>query len=182
MRVHEELVAGGAAPVVSGADGILPPAWHRTNTGPARGPVSFRAGCGDAARYVSFAPEVEVGGRGKYKAQTASAVLCYSRDAVLPDQPHVSARFDCKIFLSDALQIHGPGACERFVMIDNTHVVVLRGTGREMIPVARNGGLRGTLRFPLCGAPDCANANRSARVERPFSFIENNFSGGPHLR
>ena len=42
-------------------------------------------------------------------------------------------RFDCKVFLTDALR-HIGGAPER-VTIDNTHVVVLRGTGREMIPV-----------------------------------------------
>jgi len=35
------------------------------------------------------------------------------------------------------------GVVER-VMIDNTHVVVLRGTGREMIPVP-DGGVRGRL-------------------------------------
>ena len=41
-------------------------------------------------------------------------------------------RFDCKVFLTDALR-HAGGVPER-VMIDNTHVVVLRGTGREMFP------------------------------------------------
>ena len=75
--------------------------------------------------------EVEVGGR-KYKAQTASAVLCYSRLLFFQINPTFQ-RFDCKVFLTDALRYMG-GAPER-VMIDNTHVVVLRGTGREMIPV-----------------------------------------------
>ena len=36
------------------------------------------------------------------------------------------------------------GGVVQRVMIDNTHVVVLRGTGREMIPVP-DGGVRGTL-------------------------------------
>src|SRR5256714_5071541 len=74
---------------------------------------------------------VEVGGR-KYKAQTASAVLCYSRMLFFQINPTFQ-RFDCKVFLTDALR-HAGGAPER-MMIDNTHVVVLRGTGREMIPV-----------------------------------------------
>jgi hypothetical protein len=74
---------------------------------------------------------VEVGGR-KYKAQTASAVLCYSRLLFFQINPTFQ-RFDCKTFLTDALKYMG-GAPQR-VMIDNTHVVVLRGTGREMIPV-----------------------------------------------
>jgi hypothetical protein len=42
-------------------------------------------------------------------------------------------RFDCKVFLTDALRYTG-GAAAR-VMIDNTHVVVLRGSGRDMVPV-----------------------------------------------
>jgi hypothetical protein len=42
-------------------------------------------------------------------------------------------RFDCKVFLTDALRYWG-GATTR-VMIDNTHVVVLRGSGRDMVPV-----------------------------------------------
>jgi hypothetical protein len=42
-------------------------------------------------------------------------------------------RFTCKVFLSDALA-YIAGACKT-CMIDNTHVVVLRGTGREMVPV-----------------------------------------------
>jgi len=117
--------------------------------------------------------EVEVGGK-KYKAQTASAVLCYSRLLFFQINPTFQ-RFDCKVFLTDALQYIG-GAPER-VMIDNTHVVVLRGTGREMIPVPEMEvfGERFGFRFV---AHAIGNANRSARVERPFSFIENNFLAG----
>src|SRR6202521_4806127 len=74
---------------------------------------------------------VEVGGK-KYKVQTASGVLCYSRMLFFQCYPTFQ-RFDCKVFLTDAVRYFG-GASER-VMIDNTHVVVLRGTGREMIPV-----------------------------------------------
>ena len=42
-------------------------------------------------------------------------------------------RFDCKVFLTEALRYFS-GAPTR-VMIDNTHVVVLHGTGLDMIPV-----------------------------------------------
>ena len=53
-------------------------------------------------------------------------------------------RFDCKVFLTDALRYLG-GATAR-VMIDNTHVVVLRGSGRDMVPVPEMAafGARGT--------------------------------------
>jgi len=117
--------------------------------------------------------EVEVGGR-KYKAQTASAVLCYSRLLFFQINPTFQ-RFDCKVFLTAALRYIG-GSPER-VMIDNTHVVVLRGTGREMIPVPEMEAFGERFGFRFV-AHERGDANRSARVERPFSFIENNFLAG----
>ncbi len=65
-------------------------------------------------------------------------------------------------------------------MIDNTHVVVLRGTGREMIPVPEMEAFADRLGFRFV-AHERGDANRSARVERPFSFIENNFLAGRSL-
>jgi hypothetical protein len=62
-------------------------------------------------------------------------------------------------------------------MIDNTHVVVLRGTGREMIPVPEMAAFAERFGFHFA-AHEIGDANRSARVERPFSFIENNFLAG----
>jgi hypothetical protein len=68
-------------------------------------------------------------------------------------------RFDCKTFLTDALQYMG-GAVER-VMIDNTHVVVLRGTGREMIPVPEMEAFAERFGFRFV-AHQIGDANRSA--------------------
>src|SRR2546428_14146827 len=116
---------------------------------------------------------VEVGGK-KYQAQTASAVLCYSRLLFFQISPRFQT-FDCKVFLTDALRYMG-GVVER-VMIDNTHVVVLRGTGREMIPVPEMEAFAERFGFRFV-AHERGDANRSARVERPFSFIENNFLAG----
>jgi len=62
-------------------------------------------------------------------------------------------------------------------MIDNTHVVVLRGTGREMIPVPEMAAFAERFGFRFI-AHERGHANRSARVERPFFFIENNFLAG----
>src|ERR1039458_7220945 len=64
--------------------------------------------------------------------QTASGVLCYSHMLFFQISPRFQ-RFDCKVFLTDALRYIGESP--QRVMIDNTHVVVLRATGREMIPV-----------------------------------------------
>src|SRR4029077_20450715 len=110
----------------------------------------------------------------RYKAQTASAVLCYSRMLFFQIGPTFQ-RFDCKLFLSEALRYMN-GVPQR-VMIDNTHVVVLRGTGSAMIavPEMEAFGERFGFRFV---AHERGDANRSARVERPSSFIENNFLAG----
>jgi hypothetical protein len=62
-------------------------------------------------------------------------------------------------------------------MIDNTHVVVLRGTGREMVPVPEMEAFARRLGFRFI-AHEKGDANRSARVERPFHFIEHNFLAG----
>ena len=121
--------------------------------------------------------EVEVGGK-KHKAQTASAVLCYSRMLFFQINPTFQ-RFDCKVFLTDALRYFS-GATER-VMIDNTHVVVLRGTGREMIPVPEMEAFAERFGFRFV-AHESGDANRSARVERPFSFHRKQLSGGAHVR
>jgi len=84
-------------------------------------------------------------------------------------------RFDCKVFLTDALRYFG-GSVKR-VMIDNTHIVVLRGTGAAMVPVPEMEafGERFGFRF---AAHERGDANRSARVERPFHFIDHNFLAG----
>jgi hypothetical protein len=171
VRVHEELVAGGAAlsyPALTGfcrRQGI-----GQTPVAPA-GQYHFEPGV--EMQHDTSPHTVEVGGR-KYKAHTASAVLCYSRMLFFQINPTFQ-RFDCKVFLTDALRYSG-GAPER-VMIDNTHVVVLRGTGREMIAVPEMEAFAERFGFRFV-AHAVGNANRSARVERPFSFIENNFLAG----
>src|SRR5262249_12293218 len=128
---------------------------------------------GEEMQHDTSPHEVELDGR-KRKVQTASAVLCYSRMLFFQCYP-TFRRFDCKVFLTDALRYFS-GATAR-VMIDNTHVVVLRGTGREMIPVPEMEAFADRLGFRFV-AHELGHANRSARVERPFSFIEGNFLAG----
>lgn len=171
VRAHEELVAGGAALSYQALTGFC----RRQGIG--QTPIvpvgHYHFEPGEEMQHDTSPHTVEVGGR-KYKAQTASAVLCYSRMLFFQINPTFQ-RFDCKVFLTDALRYTG-GAPER-VMIDNTHVVVLRGTGREMIPVPEMEAFAERFGFRFV-AHQIGNANRSARVERPFSFIENNFLAG----
>lgn len=171
MRVHEELTASGALLSYQALTAFC----RRQGIGqtpivPA-GRYHFEPGV--ELQHDTSPHEVEVGGK-KYKAQTASAVLCYSRLLFFQINPTFQ-RFDCKVFLTDALRYIG-GVPKR-VMIDNTHVVVLRGTGREMIPVPEMEAFAERFGFNFI-AHERGDANRSARVERPFSFIEHNFLAG----
>ena len=128
---------------------------------------------GEEVQHDTSPHEVHLGGK-RRKVQTASAVLCYSRMLFFQLYPTFQ-RFDCKVFLTDALGYLG-GAPRR-VMIDNTHVVVLRGTGRNMVPVPEMAAFAERFGFSFV-AHELGDANRSARVERPFWFIENNFLAG----
>jgi transposase len=171
VRVHEELLAGGATLSYPALTAFC----RRQDIGQApivpSGQYHFEPG--EEMQHDTSPHTVEVGGS-KYKAQTASAVLCYSRMLFFQINPTFQ-RFDCKVFLTDALR-HTGGVPQR-VMIDNTHVVVLRGTGREMIPVPEMEAFAERFGFRFV-AHERGDANRSARVERPFSFIENNFLAG----
>jgi hypothetical protein len=171
VRVHEELTAAGAALSYPALTAFCRRQGIGQTPVVAAGQYHFEPGV--EMQHDTSPHTVEVGGS-KYKAQTASAVLCYSRMLFFQINPRFQ-RFDCKTFLTDALQYMG-GVPKR-VMIDNTHVVVLRGTGKEMIPVPEMEvfGERFGFRFV---AHQIGDANRSARVERPFSFIENNFLAG----
>jgi transposase len=171
VRVHEELVAEGATLSYAALTAFC----RRQGIGQKpivpSGRYDFKPG--EEMQHDTSPHEAEVGGK-KYKAQTASAVLCYSRMLFFQINPTFQ-RFDCKVFLTDALRYMG-GAPER-VMIDNTHVVVLRGSGREMIPVPEMEAFADRLGFRFV-AHEIGDANRSARVERDFHFIENNFLAG----
>jgi hypothetical protein len=171
VRVHEELTASGAALSYPALTAFC----RRRGIGQSplvpSGRYHFEAG--EEMQHDTSPHVVELGGK-KQKVQTASAVLCYSRMLFFQCAPTFQ-RFDCKVFLTDAVRYFG-GATER-VMIDNTHVVVLRGTGREMVPVPEMAAFAERLGFRFV-AHALGHANRSARVERPFWFIENNFLAG----
>jgi transposase len=171
VRVHEELVAAGAALSYQALTAFCRrEAIGQTPILPA-GRYEFAPG--EEMQHDTSPHSVTAGGR-KFKAQTAAATLCYSRMLFFQILPTFQ-RFDCKVFLTDAVR-YFHGATER-VMIDNTHVVVLRGSGRQMEPVPEMAAFAERLGFRF-RAHEIGDANRSARVERPFHFIENNFLAG----
>jgi transposase len=108
------------------------------------------------------------------RVQTASVVLCYSRMIFQQAYPRFT-RFECKVFLTKALR-YFDGACPR-CMVDNTHVVAASGTGANMVPAPEMAAFGARLGFHF-EAHELGDANRSARVELGFDYIENNFHAG----
>jgi len=171
VRVHEELLAGGAVLSYQALTAFC--RRHGIGQAPAVAAGRYEFEPGEELQHDTSPHQIQIGNKLR-KAQTASAVLAYSRMLFFQLYPSFQ-RFDCKVFLTEALRYFG-GAPRR-VMIDNTHVVVLRGTGREMVPVPEMAAFAERFGF-VFRAHERGDANRSARVERPFWFIENNFLAG----
>ena len=171
VRVHEELVSRGADVSYPALTAFCRRHGIAQEPKAASGQYHFEPG--EELQHDTSPHETEIGGK-KRKIQTASAVLCYSRMVFFQCYPTFQ-RFDCKVFLTDALRYIG-GSVQR-LMIDNTHVVVLRGTGAAMVPVPEMEAFAQRFGFRFA-AHERGDANRSARVERPFDFIDNNFLAG----
>ena len=172
VRVHEELLARDGVDLSYAA---LTAFCRRTGIGrPSRPPSGrYHFEPGQEMQQDTSPHVAKVDGREQH-VQTASLVLCYSRMLFFQCYPRFT-RFHCKLFLTDALQYLG-GSCAA-CMIDNTHVVVLSGTGKDMTPVPEMAAFAQRFGFDFV-AHERGHANRSARVERPFDFIENNFLAG----
>src|SRR5450432_1658195 len=175
VRVHEELLAGGAELSYAALTAFC--RRHGIGYAPPAPAGQYDFVPGEEMQHDTSPHELELAGK-KRKVQTASAVLCYSRMLFFQCYPNFR-RFDCKVFLTEALRFMG-GATTR-TMNDNTHVVVLRGSGRDMVPVPEMAAFGERFGFQFV-AHAIGNANRSARVERPFHFIENNFLAGRTFR
>jgi hypothetical protein len=171
VRVHEELLAGGAQLSYAALTAFC--RRHGIGYQPPAPVGQYDFAPGAEMQHDTSPHELELAGK-KRKVQTAAAVLCYSRMLFFQCYPTFQ-RFDCKVFLTDALRYMG-GATTR-VMIDNTHVVVLRGSGRDMVPVPEMVAFGERFGFEFV-AHAIGDANRSGRVERPFRFIEGNFLAG----
>jgi transposase len=171
VRVHEELLSSGAElsyPALTAfcrrqGIGYSPPL-------PA-GRYEFLPG--KEMQHDSSPHQAEIGAR-RTPVQTASLALCFSRMLFFQCYPHFR-RFECKVFLTDALS-YFEGCCDT-CMIDNTHLVVLAGSGRRMVPVPERVAFGERFGFEFV-AHEVGDANRSARVERPFDYIDNNFLAG----
>lgn len=171
IRVHEELLKKGASfsyPALTGfcrRHGLVKPPQ------PPAGHYDFAPG--EEMQHDTSPHDVRLGGAVR-KVQTASLILCYSRMIYVQMYPRFT-RFHCKLFLTEAFRFL-EGACGRCV-IDNTHVVVLSGTGKEMKAVPEMEAFAERFGFVFI-AHEKGDSDRKGRVERPFHYIENNFLAG----
>jgi transposase len=171
VRVHEELVKQGAQLSYPALTAFC--RRHGIGHEPPKPAGRYHFEPGQEMQHDTSPHMAHIGGALR-RVQTASLVLCYSRFLFFQFYPTFN-RFWCKVFLTDAVEYVG-GACAD-CMIDNTHVVVLRGTGKTMVPVPEMEAFGARLGFRFI-AHEKGDANRSGRVERPFSYIENNFLAG----
>ena len=162
VRVHEELTDEG----VEISYPALTAFCRRHGLGRERprpaGQYHFKPG--QEMQHDTSPHQAEIAGK-RRDVQSASIVFCFSRMIFVQMYPRFT-RFECKVFLTDAFQ-YFQAVCER-CMTDNTHVIVLAGTGREMLPVPEMAVFAERFGFEW-RAHELGDANRSARVERPRS-------------
>jgi len=171
IRVHEELTHTGATLSYQALTGFC--RRHGIGYEPQKPAGRYFFEPGQEMQHDTSPHMAHVGGALR-RVQTASLVFCFSRMRFIQLYPTFN-RFICKLFLHDAL--HYFGATCRDCMIDNTHVVVLKGTGKEMVPVPEMAAFAERYGFRFI-AHEKGDANRSAHVERGFDHVENNFLAG----
>jgi transposase len=134
---------------------------------------AYAFGPGEEMQHDTSPHQAVVGGK-KVKAQCAGLVLAYSRRLFIQYYPAFT-RFEARVFL-DAAWRYMDGVCPRCV-IDNTSVVVARGSGpdADIAPeMERFGQIFGVAFVPHA----VGHADRKARIERNFAYVEGNFLAG----
>jgi len=111
-------------------------------------------------------------------AQCAGLILAYSRRLFIRYYPCFT-RFEAKVFLAEAFAFM-EGVADR-VVIDNTSVIVSCGSGpdAQIAPVMEVFCRMYDITFV---AHRIGHADRKARIERPFHYVERNFLAGRSFR
>jgi transposase len=171
VRVHEELGASGVVLSYQALTGFC--RRHGLFQTPKERAGHYDFEPGQEMQHDTSPHDVPIGER-KRRVHCASLVLCYSTMLFAQVFPTWN-RFWAKVFLTEAVRFFGGAAGD--CMVDNSSVIVVAGTGKNavMAPEVVALGARFGYRFI---AHALGHANRSARVERPFRYIENNFYPG----
>lgn len=171
IRVHEEIQALGAQLSYPALTAYC--RRHHIGHPPKEPAGRYEFAPGEEMQHDTSPDEAHVGGRLR-PAQLSGLVLGFSELSFLQLYPRFT-RFECKLFLDDAIEYVG-GACNS-CMVDNTSVICLKGTGKDMVPVPEMEAF-GEQRGFAFRAHEKGDANRSARVEVFFDYAQNNFLAG----
>ncbi|MFC1833879.1 helix-turn-helix domain-containing protein [Thermodesulfobacteriota bacterium] len=171
VRVHEILAKHGVSIGYSTLTRIVREQRLREPERTRAGSYSF--GPGLEMQHDTSRHKVILNGK-QVVAQCAGLVLAYSRRVFIRYYASYT-RFDAKVFLSEGFAFMD-GVCRRIV-IDNTSVIVARGTGpdAEMAPEMEAFGL---IFGVTLVAHRTGHADRKARIERTFSYVDRNFLAG----
>jgi len=171
VRVHEEL--GGRGVLLSYS--TLTAFCRRRGIGqkPKERAGRYHFQPGEEMQHDTSPHDAMVGSRLR-RVHCASLVLCYSRMLFAQVYP-VWNRFWAKVFLTEALKVFGRVASR--CVVDNASILVAHGTGKEAVMAPE---IDAFGKHFGCGflAHELGDVNRSACVERPFHYIENNFYAG----
>ena len=146
---------------------------HTDLRAPKKRSGTYRFGPGEEMQHDTSPHRLALGEK-TVKTQCASLVLAYSRMLFIQYYPCFT-RFEAKAFLTEALQFFD-GACPRCV-IDNTSVILAGGSGANAL-IAPEMEAFGELFSMTFMAHAIGHSDRKGRVERPFSYVENNFLAG----
>lgn len=171
IRVHEELQAQGVNVPYS----TLTDFCRREGIGqqPAKAAGSYSFAPGEEEQHDT-SPHPAIISQQRQIVQSASLVLCFSRMIFAQAYP-IWNRFWAKVFLTEALLYFG-GSAHR-MMVDNSSVILARGSGKNAVFAPEMEAFARRFGFGF-SAHAVGDANRSARVERPFHYIETNFYAG----
>lgn len=172
VRVHEELIAEGISIPYSTLTGFC--RREKIGVKPKKRSGNYHFETGEEMQHDTSPHKVTVGGK-EVLLQCASVVLCFSRMLYAQLYPTFN-RFYCKVFLSEAISQFFKGAAGR-CMVDNSSVVIAHGTGKNAVPAPEMKAFGDRFGFEF-EAHEVGDANRSARVEGPFYYIERNFYPG----
>ena len=171
VRVHEELEASGIELAYSTLTAAC--RRHAIGTPPTRVTGRYHFAPGEEMQHDTSPHDVVIASK-KRRVQCAALVLCFSRMHFAQVYPTFN-RFYCKVFLTEALRFFEGAAAN--CMIDNTHVVLAGGSGKNAIIAPEMAAFADHFGFTFI-AHEIGDANRSARVEGPFHYIERNFYPG----
>jgi hypothetical protein len=171
VRVHEKLADDG----IDVPYATLTAFCRRHGIGhkpkPPAGQYHFEPG--EEMQHDTSPHKVEIGGR-KRSMHCASLVLCFSMRIYAQVYPRWD-RFYAKAFLTEAF-CWFDGVAGRGV-VDNSSVIIAYGNGVDAVPAPEMVAFAERYDFDWL-AHELGDADRSARVERPFSYIEGNFYSG----